>query len=149
MSDSILNTIKKLVGPDENYDYFDQDLIIHINSVFAVLHQLGVGPAEPYRITGSENTWSEFLEDKDYLEDVKTYIYLRVRLLFDPPTNSFLVNAMENQIREIEWRLHIADDRIEDLTGDEEEETDSNGQALDFATDEEVDEIMNNIFGGE
>lgn len=144
--DSILGTIKKMVGPSEDYDYFDTDLIIHINSIFAVLHQLGVGPAEPYKITGPENTWSEFLEDKKQLEDVKLYIYLRTRLIFDTPSNSFVVNAFENQIREIEWRLHIADDNISDLTKGK--GAGGSGDCdCSFATDEQVDAVINKIFG--
>lgn len=105
--DSILNTIKKLVGLDKDYGPFDVDLIVAINSALAILFQLGAGPENPYYITGPENTWAEFFGDKQRIEMAKSYIYLRTRLLFDPPTSGVLHEAMERQITEYEWRIAV------------------------------------------
>lgn len=105
MTDSILNDIKKLLGFDAAYTAFDQDIIIHINSVFMILRQLGVGPEAGYKITDANNTWSEFTDDDIFIESVKSYIYLKVRLMFDMPQNSSLVQAIQTQITELEWRL--------------------------------------------
>lgn len=102
---SILTSIKKMLGPTAEYTFFDTDIIIHINSVFMILNQLGVGPEKAFRITGAENTWDEFLSDEEMLEAVKSYIYLKVRLIFDPPTSSVLAEAIKNNISELEWRL--------------------------------------------
>ncbi len=102
---SILNSIKKLIGMDESYHAFDQDLIIHINSVFYILYQLGVGrdPSMPFSITDDADEWTDFV-DANQVELVKSYVYLKVRLLFDPPQNSSLLQAMKDQIAEFEWR---------------------------------------------
>ena len=108
MTDSILNDIKKLLGIDNTYTEFDTDIIIHINSVFMILNQLGVGPESGYRITGSLNTWSEFTDNEYEMESVKSYIYLKVRMMFDPPQNSSLMQAMQQQINEFEWRLNVS-----------------------------------------
>lgn len=106
ITSSILLTIKKMLGIDEEYHPFDLDIIININSVFLQLNQLGVGPDDPFRITNAEATWQEFLGDTQLdFPGVETLVYLRVRLLFDPPTNSFLVEEMRKQIAELEWRL--------------------------------------------
>lgn len=106
--DSILNSIKKLLGITEEYTHFDNDLIMHINSVFMTLNQLGVGPSEGFAITGSYETWNDFVEEDQRLDAVKSYIYLKVRLLFDPPTSSAVLDAINRQISEFEWRLNIA-----------------------------------------
>ena len=103
---SILDDVKKVLGLDAEYTAFDKDLIIHINTVFMILNQIGVGPYDGFTINGNNTTWTEYVND-DKLEAIKTYIYLRVRLLFDPPANSFLITAMESQMREIEWRLNL------------------------------------------
>jgi hypothetical protein len=105
---SILNDIKKLLGLDSSYTVFDQDIIIHINSVFMILRQLGVGPEEGYKITDANNIWSEFSEDNIFIESVKTYIYLKVKMYFDPPQNSAHAQAIQAQIAELEWRLNVA-----------------------------------------
>lgn len=110
MNDSILNDIKKLLGIGSDYTEFDQDIIIHINSVFMILNQLGVGPENGYRITDANNTWSEFTNDELKIESVKTYIYQKVRLIFDPPQNSSLLQAIQSSISELEWRLNVAND---------------------------------------
>lgn len=105
--ESILVTIKKMLGIDDEYEHFDQDIIVNINTVFMVLNQLGVGPLGGFFIRDKTKTWDEYLMTETNLESVKTYIYLRVRLLFDPPSNSFLVEAIKGQIAEIEWRLNV------------------------------------------
>lgn len=106
-SDSILLTIKKLIGMDENYNAFDVDIIIAINGSFMILNQLGVGPDAPFSITGSEETWRDFSETIGQNELVKNYIYLRTKLLFDPPTTGVLHEAIERQIAEFEFRLMV------------------------------------------
>ena len=103
--ENILDSIKKLLGIDEMDLNFDQELIMHINSVFMVLNQLGVGPVGGFKISSLEETWTDFVGARLDLESVKSYIYLKVRLLFDPPQNSFLVGSIEKQIEEHEWRL--------------------------------------------
>ena len=103
--ENILDSIKKLLGIDEADLNFDQELIMHINSVFMVLNQLGVGPVGGFKISSNEETWTDFVGARLDLESVKSYIYLKVRLLFDPPQNSFLIDSISNQIDEHEWRL--------------------------------------------
>lgn len=103
--DSILTSIKKLLGIAEDYTAFDQDIILHINSVFSILHQMGVGPDTTFIISGKESTWSQFTTNKD-IESLKTLVYLRVRILFDPPASSVLMDAINKTISELEWRLY-------------------------------------------
>lgn len=105
--DSILDSTKKLLGIAEDYDVFDIDIKIHINSVFSTLLQLGIGPTEGFMIEDDSETWAQYLEDKLYLNQVKSYMYLRVRNLFDPPTTSFAIEAFKAQISELEWRLSL------------------------------------------
>lgn len=105
MTKSILNSTKKLLGLPKDYDAFDQDVLIHINSAFSTLHQMGVGPETPYVVEDAEETWGMFIEDDTKIQSVKTYVYLRVRLLFDPPAHAFLLTAVQDQIKELEWRL--------------------------------------------
>lgn len=106
--ESILTSIKKLLGIGEDYTHFDADIIMHINSVFAVLTQLGVGPSEGFSIEDDLNTWNEFLPDDPRLNTVKSYMYMKVKLLFDPPTGSTHAEAMNRVISEFEWRLNVA-----------------------------------------
>lgn len=114
MDNSILNDIKKLLGVPEDYDHFDTDIIIHINSIFMVLNQLGVGPSKPFTIKDSTSVWGDFLSEDDNLESVKSYIYMRVRLLFDPPESSGLIDSMNKMISEFEWRQYIeAENKIQ------------------------------------
>ena len=108
--ESILTSIKKLLGITENYEHFDADLIMHINSVFLNLTQLGVGPAEGFMIEDDSAYWTDFIEDAVQLQAVKSYIYLKVRLLFDPPTSSAVIESMNRMIAEYEWRLNVAVD---------------------------------------
>lgn len=111
-AESILNSIKKVLGLDADYDVFDSDIVMHINSVFFTLTQLGVGPSEGYIISGQDEVWSEYVNDKR-LNAVKSYMYLRVRLLFDPPATSFAIESIKNQIQEYEWRLNVQVDTKE------------------------------------
>lgn len=108
--DSILTSIKKLLGIAEDYTNFDTDIIIHINSVFSILTQLGVGPSEGFSISDANDIWSDFINDSTKIELVKTYIYLKVRLIFDPPQSSSVIDAMNRTISELEWRLNVAVD---------------------------------------
>lgn len=105
--ESILTSIKKMLGVQEEYAHFDPDIIFHINSAFMTLNQLGVGPKEGFFITTDEQLWTDYLGESMRLEAVKSYIYLRVKMLFDPPTNSTIAEAMNKQIAEFEWRLNV------------------------------------------
>lgn len=105
MDDSILISIKKLLGISEDDKSFDVDIVIHINTILMVLAQEGV-IKENFMITDSSDIWSDCLEDQTNLEAIKTLVYLRVRLLFDPPNNSFVIQSMNESIKEFEWRLY-------------------------------------------
>lgn len=107
INDSILNSVKKLIGPDYDYGPFDRDLIMHINSAFMVLNQIGLGPTMPYHILSSEETWTEFMSDVENYLSVVDYVYLRCRLIFDPPTSSFVLTSLKEQMQELEWRLNV------------------------------------------
>lgn len=104
--ESILTSIKKLLGLEDDYTAFDQDIVMHINSVFLVLRQLGVGPSTGFRISDATAAWSDFLSDTAEYEAVKSYIYMKVKLLFDPPTSTSVMEAMNRLIAEFEWRLN-------------------------------------------
>ena len=104
--ESILTSIKKMLGITEEYDQFDPDIIMHINSVFMILTQLGVGPETGFYIEDDTATWEDFLTDPTALQMVKSYMYLKVRLLFDPPASSVIVECMNKSISEFEWRLN-------------------------------------------
>lgn len=105
--DSILTSIKKLLGITEEYTHFDPDIIMHINSVFMILNQLGVGPSEGFRIEDKDTTWDEYITEEDNLDAVKSYIHLKVKLLFDPPLSAAVKEATNNMINELEWRLNV------------------------------------------
>ena len=115
--DSILTSIKKLLGITKEETSFDQDLIMHINSVFSILTQLGVGPSEGFSIEDSSAIWSDFLEENTNLELVKTYVYMKVRLMFDPPTGSAVMESMNKMISELEWRINVTVDSGENQNG--------------------------------
>lgn len=110
MNESILNNIKKLLGIAEDYTEFDTDIIILINSAISVLNQLGLGSDDTFSITGSTETWSDLLGEHKDLEMVKNYIYLKVRVVFDPPSQSYVLSAYNEQIKELEWRINVAVD---------------------------------------
>lgn len=119
--DSILISIKKLLGPTIEYDYFDSDIIMHINSVFMILNQLGVGPDKCFTIQDDTAVWSDFVQDDTTIEAVKTYIYLKVKLIFDPPVSGIVLEAFNRNIDELEWRLHLAaETKLSNLSEDKE-----------------------------
>lgn len=105
--DSILTSIKKLLGIAEECADFDVDVIMHINSVFMILKQLGVGPDVGFQIQDSSAIWADFIADEETLYAVRSYVYLKVRLLFDPPASSAVMESMNRQISEFEWRLNV------------------------------------------
>lgn len=107
MSESILTSVKKILGIDASYTAFDPDILLHINSVFSTLNQLGIGPSHGLTIENATPTWDAFIGADARLNSVKSYVYLRVRLLFDPPTTSYMIDAMRQQITELEWRLNV------------------------------------------
>lgn len=108
--ESILTSIKKLLGIEEEYTQFDNDIIMHINSVLLNLTQLGVGPAEGFLIEDDTATWEDFIGDSNQLQAVKSYMYLKVKLLFDPPLSSSVIESMNRMTSELEWRLNVAVD---------------------------------------
>lgn len=119
MEDSILNSVKKMLGIPPEATQFDMDIIFHINAVFMILMQLGVGPDTGFSIEDSGETWSDYLGDAKRLESVKSYVYLKTRMMFDPPSSSFVLNAMKEQAAELEWRLNIEVDPQKVLKRDE------------------------------
>lgn len=123
--ESILTSIKKLLGIEEDYTHFDQDIIININSALMTLNQLGIGPPQGFSIQNKIKTWADYLGPSIDFEGVKSYIYLKVRLAFDPPSTSFVLDAMERQIKELEWRLNVQAEKgtltVEGGTTDEQE----------------------------
>ena len=108
--ESILNSIKKLLGIAEDYDHFDPDIIMHINSVFATLTQLGVGPEDGFSIDDESAKWEDFLPEERMLHSVKSYMFMKVKLMFDPPLSSAVIECTKEQIKELEWRLQVAVD---------------------------------------
>lgn len=104
--DSILGSIKKILGIADGDESFDVDIVIHINSVFARLHQLGIGPDEGFFIEDDTATWDTFLDGDPRLNNVKTYVYLRVRMLFDPPASSYHTQAAKEQIEQLEYLIN-------------------------------------------
>ena len=108
METSILTSTKNVLGIAEDYTVFDLDIITHINTAFSTLTQLGVGPVNGFMIEDETSVWDDFIPMGDFqYNSVKTYVYLRVRMLFDPPQTSYLITAMEKQIEQLEWRLNI------------------------------------------
>ena len=107
MEDSILSSIKEAASVSSEEDTFDQELILHINSTFMALRQMGIGPSVPFFITDATSNWSDFTTDMSILPTIKSYVALKVRMLFDPPTSSSLSDAIKSQLSEYEWRLGI------------------------------------------
>lgn len=107
MDNRILPTTKKILGVAEDYTAFDTDVITHINSALSTLTQLGVGPAEGFMVEDDTAVWSDFIGDDLQNNPVRSYVYLRVRMLFDPPGTSYLLEAYTKQIEELEWRLNV------------------------------------------
>lgn len=112
--ESILTSIKKLLGIEAEYTQFDTDIIIYINSALMMLNQLGVGPEEGFIITDDSETWSDYLGEGSNYESAKTYILLNTRLVFDPPASSVIVEAFERMKKELEWRLAVQAEEVEE-----------------------------------
>ena len=108
--DSILTSVKKLLGIEEDYTHFDVDIIMHINTVFMILNQLGVGPEEGFSITDKTSVWDDYITDLQNFEAVKSYMFLKVKMLFDPPTGSAVTESYNRTISELESRLSMAAD---------------------------------------
>lgn len=104
----ILETVKKLLGLTKEYTAFDMDIVVHINSVFSTLTQMGVGPEEGFIINGYGETWDDYIQNDNpaKIQQIKTYIYQKVRTYFDPPANSNLLEALNRSIAELEYRLY-------------------------------------------
>lgn len=111
--ESILTSIKKLLGISEEYKHFDTDIIIHINSVIATLTQIGVGPIEGFSIKDEVAVWTDFISENQRFESIKSYMFLKVKLIFDPPLSSVVIEAMKRAADEFEWRIQVAADPIE------------------------------------
>lgn len=111
VNDSILDTTKKLLGFESDYTAFDLDIITHINTVFFTLQDLGVGPSQGFSITDRDAAWDEFT-GLDNLNAVRSYIFMRVRLMFDPPTSSFHLESLNKQAQEMEWRLNVRAEEV-------------------------------------
>lgn len=112
MQDSILMTIRKLVCGNPYADHFDTDLLVHINACFAILNQLGVGPENGFVVTDETQSWSSYIADNYILNMVKTYVTLKVKKIFDPPLTSSVLEAMDKEISQLEWRLNVAVDPV-------------------------------------
>lgn len=108
--ESIFKSIKALLGPDADYDVFDPDILIFINSALSTLTQIGIGPEEGFRITGEDETWDDLFGDRIDIESVKQYIFMKVKMAFDPPANSFVMSAYQEACKELEWRLNVVVD---------------------------------------
>jgi hypothetical protein len=113
--ESILTSIKKLLGIAEEYTHFDADLIMHINSVFSILTQIGVGPPEGFSIKDESSVWGDFVPEKSKWELIKSYTYMKVKILFDPPLISSVIESMNRMISELEWRIQVAADPVENI----------------------------------
>ena len=111
MEDSILISVKKMLGLDSGYDAFDMDIIMHINSVFFIMYQMGIG--KQFKIEDEGSSWGDYLEGREDLEAVKTYMYAKVRQMFDPPTSGILSDALDRTVKELEWRLFSATDLVD------------------------------------
>jgi hypothetical protein len=112
--ESILATIKKMLGITADCTHFDNEIIVHINTVLLTLSQIGVGPDVPASISGDADTWVGTFGDMRNIEAVKTYIYIKVRLLFDPPASSYVLDSLNRTAQELEWRLNVQTDNGEE-----------------------------------
>ncbi|MDD2285622.1 MAG: hypothetical protein PHQ11_09515 [Paludibacter sp.] len=117
--ESILTSIKKLLGIAEEYTHFDADLIMHINSVLSILTQIGVGPAEGFSIKDESSVWEDFVPENSKLELIKSYTYMKVKLLFDPPLISAVIESTNRIISELEWRIQVAADPVKTIEEEE------------------------------
>ena len=117
--DSILTSVKKIIGISEEDESFDTDLIMHINSVLMILNQLGVGPEDGFSITDKSAVWTDVIGDNKFIEAVKTFVGLKVRLIFDPPTSSAVLDSINKTISELEWRINVMVENKANKTGGE------------------------------
>lgn len=125
LTDSILNTIKHMLGVEPEYTHFDADIILGINSAFFSLHQLGIGPEEqPYNIEGANETWSDFSENINNFLAVKQYIFLKTKMVFDPPLSGTVISEYNNQLQELAWRLTAHHDMNEEIADEKEKKED-------------------------
>lgn len=118
--DSILTSVKKIIGISEEDESFDTDLIIHINSVLMILNQLGVGPEDGFSITDKSAVWTDLIGDNKLIEATKTFVGLKVRLIFDPPTSSAVLDSINKTISELEWRINVMVENKANVSGGEE-----------------------------
>jgi len=118
LSESILNSMKQTLWPgeimDDENNPFDAELILHINAIFTDISRLGIGSDTPFHITGASETWRDFYDRIDMCNNVKEYMHLRLRMVFDPPANSFIVNSFEEMIKKFEWHLTVISDELGD-----------------------------------
>lgn len=105
---TILEDIRHAIGLGDEHTFFDSDLILHVNSTFDIIHQLGAGPIDGFVIEDGSETWDDYFAGYKTIEFIKTYMYISVKLVFDPPQNSFLVKALEDKQKEYEWRINVA-----------------------------------------
>lgn len=113
MDESILDDVKKLLGITKECTVFDADIIIHVNSVLSLLRQMGM---RQFSITGSDEVWSDYIPEGKSLEDIKTYVYLKVKLIFDPPSSSAALESIKALISELEWRITVGAEEIEEVS---------------------------------
>ena len=113
MNNSILDSVKSSIGIASDYDVFDDEIIMSVNSTLAVLYQLGIGPTDGYAITGDADTWDDLLGVDIPLNMVKSYIYVKTKLAIDPPSTSFAIQALETQASEYEWRMVVAKEQLD------------------------------------
>ena len=111
--DSILTSVKKMLGIAEEYEAFDQDIIMHVNSAFSTLNQIGAGPDEGFSIEDSTKQWADYSDNQKLINMIKPYVYRKVRVAFDPPTNSTAVDSIKQAIAEDEWRINLEVDKKE------------------------------------
>lgn len=117
--ESILTSIKKLLGISEEYTHFDMDLIMHINSVLSILTQIGVGPSDGFSIKDDDAVWTSFVPANPKLELIKSYVHIKVKLLFDPPLSSAVMEATNRMISEMEWRIQVIADPVKNKSEEE------------------------------
>jgi hypothetical protein len=119
--DSILDSIKKMLGIETDCVHFDYEIIMHINSVLMITNQLGIGPETGFSISNNEPTWKDFIGDRIDLEAIKTYVYLKVKLIFDPPSLSSMIESIDRQLTQLEWRLNLQAEPIEVVEEEDED----------------------------
>lgn len=152
---TIMNDVKKFCGIFADYDVFDLDIMMNINSAFFTLCELGVGPRKGFVVNDNDTTWSDFLEEVDVDPDdmrivllgVKQYVFLKTRLIFDPPSSSYVMTSIKEQIAELEWRLReLCSGRL-DTESDDEEIPEEDTCPCNTATDDEMAAVIIDVFG--